>query len=66
LKHNQLTIVPAGSIGSVSIKFTVYQPGPFECQIEVFLEDNGIRTTSVAFKGVGIAPEGLTNGKPST
>lgn len=58
-------IAPAGGIVSVPIQFTVYRPHPFECQIELFLDDNGIRTTSVTFKGVGIASEGSKNDKPS-
>lgn len=61
-----MTIVPAGGIASIPMNYTVYRAGRFECQFELFLEGDGIQTTSVTCKGVGLASEGSTHDKPSS
>jgi hypothetical protein len=37
---------------------TVKEPGPFEAQITIYLEDNGTRERVVTVRGVAVGGEG--------
>ncbi len=50
--HDQIT-VPAGGTFRYECDVKVREPGPFDLQIAVFLEDGGIRTVTLAARGTG-------------
>ncbi len=57
--------IPAGQTVEYPCELTVHKPGPFESEMVLFLEDNGIREVTLTVRGVGVAPEGKTNDPPA-
>ncbi len=41
------------------------EPGPFESEIVLYLEDNGIREVTLTVRGVGVAAGGKTDAPPA-
>lgn len=58
-------MIPAGGTVEYPCELTVKGPGPFEAEIVLFLEDNGIREVTLTVRGVGVAPEGKTDAPPA-
>jgi len=58
--NEQITIAPGETI-EYQCDYDVYKPGPFELKLDVFLEDNGIRTVTLTVRGVGVAAGGKTD-----
>ncbi len=52
-RHHEQITVPAGGTFRYECDVKVRQPGPFDLQIAVFLEDGGIRTVTLAARGTG-------------
>jgi len=44
----------------------VKEPGPFEAEIVLYLEDNGIREVTLTVRGVGVAAGGKTDAPPAS
>jgi hypothetical protein len=56
-------VIPAGVTFNYECKLSVENPGPFEAQLNIHLEENGIRTVTITVRGVAVAP-GAGNATP--
>ncbi len=63
--HSQVTIL-AGQTAEYPCELTVHKPGPFESEMVLFLEDNGIREVTLTVRGVGVAAGGKTDAPPAS
>lgn len=57
--------VPAGESVEYPCELSIKHPGPFEAEITLFLEDNGIREVTLSVKGVAVAAEGQSDAPPA-
>jgi hypothetical protein len=53
-----------GTVTVFPVDIDVLVAKPFETQITVYLEDNGIRQETIKVQGIGIDPGGPNNAEP--
>lgn len=61
---DQVTL-PAGEVFHYPCRLRVRSPGPFEVEMALLVEDNGIREVTLTARGTGVAPEKRDDPKPS-
>jgi hypothetical protein len=61
-KHSTQIVIPAGETFTYECELSVGQARPFEAKIDLYLEDNGLRTVTLTVRGVGVAPGGKADG----
>ncbi|MCU0706636.1 MAG: hypothetical protein MUF18_21990 [Fimbriiglobus sp.] len=50
-KHREIITVGPGETFEYHVSLTVHRPGSFEAGIDLFLEENGIRTVELTVRG---------------
>lgn len=58
--HTQIVVQP-GDTFRYGCKLTTKRPGRFEAEIDVHLEDNGVRTVALTVRGEAVATGGAPN-----
>ena len=56
VRAGQVSVAPGQTV-PYELELTVGQPGPFETNVELYLEDKGIKAVSLTFRGTAVAPE---------
>ena len=57
-------MIPAGETFQYECELVVNEPGSFEAQIDIYMDENGLRKVTLTIRGVGVAREASDAPKP--
>jgi len=63
-KHPDQITIPAGETFHYECELSIKEAGPFSAQVEIYLEEDGLRTVPLTVRGTAVAPRGESHASP--